>query len=197
MRFNIKIKRFVALFCAASLLLLCSCSRLGAPVIFNDDGQKANARLKQVIQAINEKDKDALKAMFSKQALSEAEDLDGRMDYLFDFVQGDIVSWEDDVPGPAAKNVDSSGRIVKESRWWCSVKTEKEEYLFFLLDCMEDSTHPENVGLYMLQVIKMKDRDTQFDGGYNISCAGIYKPDTETTDGGSEKEKSESYPMKN
>ncbi len=37
--------------------------------------------------------------------------------------------------------------------------------------------HPENVGVYMIQVIKAEDGETQFDGGGSkTGCAGIYKP---------------------
>jgi hypothetical protein len=36
-----------------------------------------------------------------------------------------------------------------------------------------DVEHPENVGLYMLQVIKQEDVATQFDGGGTINCPGI------------------------
>lgn len=183
MRFYVKTKRFVALFCAASMFMLCSCARMGGPTLFNDDGQKADARLERVIQAINDKDKDALKAMFSQQALSEAEDLDGRVDYVFDFIQGDIVSWTSMVSGPDAENT-HNGQIVKISTSWYSVKTDTEEYLFFLKDYTVDTAHPENVGLYFLQVIKMKDKETQFNWA-NRQNAGIYKPDPEDTDDGS------------
>lgn len=47
------------------------------------------------------------------------------------------------------------------------------------MEYTEDTDHPENVGLYMLQVIEMKDRKTQFDGVNMKIYAGIYMPDTE------------------
>lgn len=144
--------------------------------MFSDDGQKADARLEQVVEAMEDKDKDALKTMFSEQASEEAEDFDGRMDYLFEFVQGNIESWKAIVSG-AVDETNHYGHKVKKSRSWYTVTTDQEEYLFFLVEYTEDTDHPENVGLYMLQVIKAKDQDTQFDGGQNILCAGIYKPD--------------------
>lgn len=45
------------------------------------------------------------------------------------------------------------------------------------MEYKEDTGHPENVGLYMLQVIKAEDQDTQFDGGQDILYAGIYRPE--------------------
>lgn len=165
------------------LIILLSFNACGDGGVFSDDSQKADARLEQVIKAIENHDKDALKAMFSKQALDEAEDLDGRMDYLFEFVQGNIKSWEREAGGVDVSK--SSGHKEKKSRYWFTVKTDKEDYLFFILEYPEDTEHPENVGLYMLQVIKAEDEDTQFDGGQDILCAGIYRPEeTEREDGG-------------
>lgn len=71
-----------------SLLLLNSCG--GRTMIYDDDDQIAGARLEQAIEAIENHDKDSLRAMFSKQALDEAEDLDVRMVYLFEKV-GEII----------------------------------------------------------------------------------------------------------
>lgn len=178
----VRIKKIVSILCAASMVALCSCTRLGAPIIYDNAGTKANTRLEQVIQVINSKDKEALRAMFSEQALSEAEDLNGRMDYLFQFVQGNIVSWKEIVAG-ATDASNNHGHKVEKSTSWYSVKTDKEEYYFYLIEYMEDTDHPENVGLYMLQVLKMKDVENQSDGGDKI-CAGIYKPDTNVNDDG-------------
>ena len=166
-------KYIIALSLIASLVFLSSC--LGRGTVYSDDGQKANARLEQVIEAIENRDKIDLRAMFSQQALAEAEELDERMDYLFDFIQGDIESWESSAGGVDESN--RHGHKVKKTRYWYTVTTEEEEYLFFLLEYPVDTEHPENVGLYMLQVIKAEDRETQFDGGQDILCAGIYRPE--------------------
>lgn len=167
-------KYIIALSLVASLVILSSC--LGRGIVYSDDGQKANARLEQVIEAIENRDKNALRAMFSQQALAEAEELDERMDYLFDFIQGDIESWEEIVAGATSESI-RQGNKVKKSRSWYYVDSDKEKYLFFLLEYPVDTEHPENVGLYMLQVIKAEDEDTQFDGGQDILCAGIYRPE--------------------
>ena len=114
--------------------------------------------------------------------MDEAEDLDGRMDYLYGFIQGDIESWESRVSG-AVDGVNNYGHAVLKSRSWYTIKTDKEDYLFFLYEYIEDTDHPENVGLYMLQVIKAEDRETQFDGGQDILCPGIYRlAETESED---------------
>jgi hypothetical protein len=115
--------------------------------------------------------------MFSEQALDEAKDLDGRIDYLFEFIRGDIVSWESRVSG-ATNGSSNHGHKRRRSQSWYSVKTDVEEYLFYLVEYTEDTDHPENVGLYMLQVIEMKNKKTQFHGINRKIHAGIYIPDT-------------------
>ena len=62
----------------------------------SSEEKKADARLEQVLDAIKNQDKAALKAMFSNKALVEAEDINGSIDYLLTFVQGKIESWERD-----------------------------------------------------------------------------------------------------
>lgn len=142
----------------------------------DNDEEKADARLEQMIKAINGEDKDALKEIFSEQALNEAVDLDGCMDYLFGFVQGNIESWEAIVHGATTETIDHGSNIKKSSSWYY-VNTKEQKYLVFFLDCTIDTDDPKNVGVYMLQVIKAEDRKTQFDGGGpNTRCAGIYRP---------------------
>jgi|GEM_PF-2490994 len=67
-------------------LLLSSCS-VGDSIVekVNASGEtgKAKARTEQIIDAINNKDRDAIMTMFSEKALSEAEDIDAGIDYLF------------------------------------------------------------------------------------------------------------------
>lgn len=191
------IKRIIILLLVLSMLILTSCSL--AEVIINmidknndsdsnlvensrtdmlnesGDGAKADALLEQIIEAINNKDKKLLESIFSEQALNEVENLDGDMDYLFDFVQGDIESWEKIVHGATYDSINNGNRL-KTSMSWYYVYTDKQTCLLFFEEFIIDTEHAENVGVYMLQVIKAEDKDTQFDfGGDATRCAGIYK----------------------
>lgn len=81
-----------------ALILLCctllsSCSANRIFEVFESHGDSwtnENARLEQIIEAINAQDKEALSALFSKAAVEEAEDLDGRMDYLLSLSMGKL-----------------------------------------------------------------------------------------------------------
>lgn len=58
-----------------------------------------------------------------------------------------------------------------------TVKTDKDEYRFFLMDYSIDTINPDNEGLYTLWVIKKADEDTQFTNWTNMEIAGIFKPE--------------------
>lgn len=143
--------------------------------MYSDDSQKADARLEQVIEVIKNQDNEALKAMFSEQALDEAVDIDGRIVYLLDFIQGNIESWKRDT-WSADKSI-HDGKTTNMITSWYKVSTDKEDYLFFLLEYSEDTDNPDNVGLYTLRVIKAEDEETQFSSWQKMQIAGIYKPE--------------------
>ena len=62
--------------------------------LFYDDTEIAESALKQILDSIKNQDEEALKSVFSKNALAEAEDIDGGVEYLFEFVQGNVTSYE-------------------------------------------------------------------------------------------------------
>jgi hypothetical protein len=165
-------KKIVVLFLLVNILLLSSCSLEGTRTDMlnkDNDDKKADARLEQVIESIKNKDKDGIKVMFSEQALNEAKDLDERIDYLFTLIEGNIKSW--DRIGGSVDETDDYGRKKVKSRFRYNVYTDKEQYLFSILEYTQDANHPENVGVYCLKIINVKDEEPIF------SDAGIYKPE--------------------
>ena len=168
------------------MCFLNSCSLGGSRIDMlnkNNDEKNAAARLEQVIEAIRSKDKGAVKAFFSKKALDEADDFDGNIEYLFSFIQGTIDSWEKS-SGPSVFESNDYGRVTKEVSSYYYVNTDKQKYFFLLRDYPVDTDHPDNVGLYMLLVVKAEDREKIYDGANKIiydgdkklSHAGIYIP---------------------
>lgn len=149
----------------------------------DNDEKKAEAKLVKVIEAINNKDKDALRAMFSKQALDEANDFDDRMNDLIIFFQGAVDSWKKS-SGPTVFESNNYGHVKKEVSSYYYVNTDKQKYFFLLKDYPVDIDHPNNIGLYMLLVVKAEDEKKIYDGSQKIlfdgkkklSHAGIYIP---------------------
>lgn len=165
-------KLYILLF--ASAFILTSCSNGGGRILIISEEKKADARIEQILDAIKNEDREGLKSLFSKQALDEAKDFDSEIDYLFDFVQGDVDSWERD-KWSSDESIDK-GKNSEMIRSWYTVNTHKEKYMFFIIDFTEDTINPNNAGLYTLRVIKAEDRDTQFTYWQDMQIAGIYRP---------------------
>ena len=142
----------------------------GNPVLgrySHDDQSDANAKMDKILVAIKKKDNDALKAMFSKKAVAESKDIDQSIVELFDFFQGEFVSYND-WSGPMAEggiNDDGTGRNWKELYSSYDVDTSKQKYRFAIQDVVQDTADEDNVGIHSLYIIKMED-DTDPQFGY-------------------------------
>lgn len=148
---------------------------MGRFMIIDDDDKKADARLEQVLNAIKNQDKDALKELFSKKAMSEAEDFDEGAEYLFELFQGKVESWDGD-GGPTVYESIEYGKITKEMISAYDVVTDKQAYIFCLIDYPQDTQNPDNAGLYALRVVKAEDEKTQLSGWQSMKVPGIYVP---------------------
>ena len=162
-------KRITALV-IAGMCLLSSCLRLSE--VYEKEGDAAMERL---IAAMENQDKTEVKFMFSEKALSEAEDFDNHLDYLFDFFKGEVLSWKQ--MGSSIFEEKGGKHNVKTAYVWYKVTTDQEEYLFIFIECLADAEAPQNVGLYMLRVIRAEDKEREFSSWEGIEIPGIYKPE--------------------
>lgn len=168
-------KLSVYLLIIMSILLLNSCSLGGRGMLTSNDDKKADARLEQVLKVIEKKDKKGLKAMFSKQALAQAEDMDSSIEYVFNLFQGKVTSWNN-YAGFTLDETNDYGHITKEAKSFYNVNTDNQKYIFFILEYTADTDHPDNVGLYTLRVIRAEDEKTQFGYWQDMKIPGVYKP---------------------
>ena len=119
--------------------------------LFMQEDKRADARMEQIVSAIKDKDKEALKTLFSQKALNEASDFDDEIDYLFDLIQGDIVFWERD--GWASSKSITHGKKTLMIRCSLDIETDKDTYSFFVIDYNIDTLNPDNQGVFMLELI--------------------------------------------
>ena len=91
--------------------------------IFKNREEKKDYRFEKVMEALEKKDKDALKAVFSKQALSDADDLDEKVNYLFGLFDEKIESWEKEPGGEEVQTGD--GMKCKRVDLFYELKTKK------------------------------------------------------------------------
>lgn len=141
----------------------------------SNDDEISDKCFQRIMEALESKDNEAVKKMFSSNALKEANDIDGGIDYIIDFYKGKMQSNKRTVA-----RLDSINNGEKKSELDCRyiVTTEEDTYIVFFIDQVVDSQSPDNIGIYMLQVIKESDKEKEFDGGGDKTrCAGIYRPD--------------------
>jgi len=144
---------------ALVLALSIGCGATGCGTRLTDE-ELAMQGLERVITAINNKDKAALKALFSEQANTEEPNIDGQIDELFPFFETEIVRWEFAAGGPnTVENINGGTETLRLiTRFY--VYTDTQEYQFFLLEWPIEKIEPKNKGLYALQVQLKADEDT-------------------------------------
>ena len=157
-----------------AIILLNSCIVKNGKFYLTED-EAAAARLKQITDSIENKNKNALKKLFSKQALLEAVDFDEGMEYIFDSLLGSIESWEKYSGISTSENRDNYKRkrmVLSDFK----VTTTEDEYYFFIVEYTHDDFNPDNTGVYMLFVTRFEEKDMHYIYWQDILCAGIYKP---------------------
>jgi len=97
-----------------------------------------------------------LKSVFSKNTLVEVDDLDEKIVEMFNYFQGEFVSYDDwgEPAGGGGMNDDGTGRNWKYVQATYDVVTSKGLYLFSFQDITLDTANPNNVGIYKLYIIK-------------------------------------------
>ena len=154
---------------------LTSCSGIGREFdLFRNDDAIADEYCEEIIDALENQDTDELKSMFSTNVLAEAEDIDGGLAYVMDFYQGETQSV--DLYVATSESVDHGEKTIQ---LMCSVDvtTEEEKYLVFFIYNDVDTENPDNIGLYMLQIMKQSDVEEQLDWVGKPYIAGIWQPE--------------------
>ena len=153
-------------------ILMSSCLNISRSSGTESESPILQKDVNEIVTALENRDKVALKSMFSLNALKEAKNIDAGLTYVMNFYKGTKKS----VDGGLFKSSDASdhGSLSKTVEGEYRVTTDYDEYLIYFVDQVVDTEQPDNVGLYMLQVILAKDRQTEM--LKNGRVAGIYTP---------------------
>jgi len=163
-------KLILVLFIFINSLLFSSC--IGGGRLSMSEGERADERIEKIVLAIKEKDKEALSLLFSQKALEESEEFEGEADILFDYIQGDVGSWERD--GFSSSESIESGKRSWMIRYGFTLKTDKGIYEFYVVDYSIDTINPDNQGVYMLELIEDYGNRPVGGGWQERMRAGIY-----------------------
>lgn len=110
--------------------------------------------LNDIFLSIQSDNKDQLKALFSKNALSKIQSFDLSAQELFDYYEGEA-KFYDDWAGPFVKTTKDEDQIYQLMESSFNVKTESNEYRFAMqYVTMGNET---DIGLISLYVIKAND----------------------------------------
>lgn len=168
-----------------------SCALLPAApdIVFDDDDRQADARMEQIVGAINDRDAGAIKAMFSSRAQADATNLDDGVEYFLSFFASDDVSWErETVSGDLSSKPGGKSELL---RAFYKVTVQGEQYRLYFADfTVNDLIDPENVGLYALGITPWTEGPKtgeakafqfwalgfQLEGPGSDSYPGVYQP---------------------
>jgi hypothetical protein len=154
----------------SSFILLCSLREL---LVIKRNHDSANNRFLNIIEALENDDNEKIKDMFSLNALKAADDIDDGIDYIMNLYKGKLISKKVTYEG---SSTDYQGEKTSKLKCIYTVKTEESEYSIFFIDKLVDTKNPDNVGLYMLQIDKVEDKDKEIDWENRLISAGIYRP---------------------
>jgi len=157
-------------------LLLASCSLGGnnsrRNFLMTDDRAIANKQFEDLIDAAKMQDADALKALFSQNVLNEVENIEESIQKLFDYFEGEMVSYNDWAgPGVTAKN-DADG-YWKQYYSTYDLETTQDKYRLAMEIIPVDTADADNVGIRSLYIIRFED-DTDQNCAYRGD--GAYTP---------------------
>ena len=151
----------------ACITLLSSCSILqGLPIpgASDSDGYestpKADARMKQIADAVKHHDAAALTKLFSPGARAKDADMDSGLKYFLSLFPSGQMTWKIENGGPGGTGLAQSGKKVLESFAYYDVTANGKSYELVYGDVYTDTFQPDEVGLYALGVARNNSDDS-------------------------------------
>lgn len=114
-----------------------------------------NAAVDAFLAAVDARDSDAIKALFSPNALEQAEDIDGEIEKLFAFYPGPTQKCERDGVGSESGSSDHGKRIRRGSDWFAVVCDGANYYCNFSMVFRNDMDGDE-VGVWSIDFVSEK-----------------------------------------
>ena len=138
--------------------------------IYDNSRQIAKKQIESVLDAIQNKDKEKLTSLFSKNILGELQSYDESVDALFDYFNGSVESFDDDF-SLLVEGFEEDGFFGKFMISKFDVKTDVCDYYFAMRYVTEGNEN--DVGITSLSIIKASEYD---DSEYIYSGDSKYTP---------------------
>ncbi len=152
------------------LFSLSACSSYPHQNWLGDDSMDkiAKKRCTNIVSALTNNDKEAIKSMFSKQAIEEIENLDESITYAINYYKGKFKSLNGTISTEENLNGKNKKITIKADY---TVTTDVETYSLFFVEKSNTENSDEN-GLYLFQLAK----ESEAEKVQGYLDAGIYVP---------------------
>jgi hypothetical protein len=117
-----------------------------------DEDKLADKRFQEILDALNKKDHQALKNLFSPNAVKAAPNIDGYIESLMYLYKGKMISNSGGCYGGSGEN--DHGAKTYEAQYKYQVTTNVDKYVVLFDDILIDTESPDNVGLKRLEIFK-------------------------------------------
>ncbi len=169
-----------------TVTLFTACS---LPEIIKSEEIKADEKFDKVLDACKNQDANALKSLFSKNAINADENIDEDIARIFSIFQGEFVKYDGGKTSSDGKKYDDFVLILVKSSY--DVETTEGNYRFAIADIFEDTSDKNNIGINSLYMVKAENSDTEFtyfgDGKWTPGI-NIMKNDSEYLQKGMERD---------
>ena len=160
------IKKFLVCFCIFTLIInLCACSADGKNMFKTKSDQDiANEKLDKVLQALENNDPEALKKLFSVNAINSSDSFESDLQLLIDYFDGKTIFYNNQ----CALNVSRTREDDFEKKAISStydVETDKQIYRIAIQDVITNTLDQNDVGINSLYII-IKSDDTDHNYAY-------------------------------
>ena len=135
------------------------------------DDEQSEATRQSIIDALEAQDAQGLKALFSKYALENAEDLDEKIEELMDFYPGCNGGFDGGCS--TLEGTDYGVRTKVLNGTYTVTNDNQEYYLIFTIQIRNDE-EPEKVGLHLIEVVTEETMPEGFKFKNQKDAPGIY-----------------------
>jgi len=126
----------------------------------------ADQQMSSLLEAIQNKDKNAVTKLFAQGALQQTTDIDTVIEELFNYCSYEVQSYSSWTGvGPRVHKVRSNGEMLVEMFFTYDVQTANGIYRFAVKYISTDTKCPENVGIWSVYVMDW-DEDTDVSYAY-------------------------------
>jgi len=153
-----KIRRLLPLITLMLLLTSCSMGDSNMRKMFfaRNNKQIANEQLEALLEAIQSKNAQAVKELFSDNAWAESGNMEKSILVLFDYFQGELVSYKS-WAGPSVHATKNHGEYWKSYDCTYDFETTQDKYRLAMEIITVDTADADNIGIRSLYIIRFED----------------------------------------